>query len=196
VRTGAGSAEVLTEPSTNRTQGWHQDYYTEIVPQELVSAWTAIDAATEASGCMYFIPGSHRWGPVDDVGGPPFWLNAGNNPSNNVNGREVSEVASSDETVDGWRTMVPVVLQPGDVSFHHSLLLHCSGFVVRPAVADVPVPRRRGYSVHYMRASSVRRGPPPQGCLEKYMISNGNPLTGMSGKPYQQIRGRSFQGRV
>ena len=65
--------------------------------------------------------GSHRWGQVEDVGGPPFYLSAGNNPSNNANGAASlprGPLESGDE-VDSWRRAVAVGMAPGDVSFHH-----------------------------------------------------------------------------
>ncbi len=44
---------------------WHQDhpYWPIIQPADLVSAWVALDDATVENGCMWMVPGSHRWGP-------------------------------------------------------------------------------------------------------------------------------------
>ena len=80
-------------------------------------------------------------------------------------------------------------LEPGDVAFHHCLTLHASGWVVHPAEANVPLPRRRGYSVHYMRATSIVLS-------AKSEEANVNPLTGQHARGYLQVRGRSFKGRV
>jgi ectoine hydroxylase-related dioxygenase (phytanoyl-CoA dioxygenase family) len=156
-------------------------------------AGTAIDAATATNGALHYVPGSHRWGHIDDIGGPPFWLSAGNNPSNNKGSREPlprGAVAARDdaEADDAWRMPVSFELEPGDVAFHHCLTLHTSGHVVNPATVGVPLPRRRGYSVHYMRASSIIQS---AGAAQ---IGNGNPLTGQG--QHVQIRGRSFEGRV
>ena len=43
-------------------QPWHQDSasWNTTFPMDLVSAWTAIDAATEENGCLKFVPGTHR----------------------------------------------------------------------------------------------------------------------------------------
>ena len=90
------------------------------------------------------------------------------------------------EADDAWRMPVSFELEPGDVAFHHCLTLHTSGHVVNPATVGVPLPRRRGYSVHYMRASSIIQS--------AAQIGNGNPLTGQG--QHVQIRGRSFEGRV
>ena len=47
---------------------------------------------------------------------------------------------------DSW-PVVAAPLRPGSVSFHHSLVIHSSS-------ANTSSMRRRGYAVHYMRASS------------------------------------------
>ena len=55
------------------------------------------------------------------MGGPPFFLSAGNNPSNNANDSPSlprGPLESGDE-VDSWRRAVAVGMRPGDVSFHH-----------------------------------------------------------------------------
>jgi ectoine hydroxylase-related dioxygenase (phytanoyl-CoA dioxygenase family) len=43
---------------------WHQDYsyWTRTVPENHVTMNVLLDDATEANGCVWFVPGSHRWG--------------------------------------------------------------------------------------------------------------------------------------
>jgi phytanoyl-CoA hydroxylase len=43
---------------------WHQDspYWPALTPQDLVTAWIALDDADAGNGCMSMVPGSHRWG--------------------------------------------------------------------------------------------------------------------------------------
>jgi len=44
---------------------WHQDgpYHKSTSPSSrLLAAWIALDDADEDSGCMWMVPGSHRWG--------------------------------------------------------------------------------------------------------------------------------------
>lgn len=72
---------------------------------------------------------------------------------------------------------VPVELKPGSVSFHHSMTMHRSG-------ANTSGKRRRGYAIHYMRATSVPDGD----------IKRGAKGTMASG--YRSVRGRSFEGCV
>ncbi len=74
---------------------------------------------------------------------------------------------------DPW-PVVQVPLRPGDVSFHHSLVLHRGG-------ANRTGTRRRGYAVHYMHANSWRD--------ESVEDAPRVP-------PFRQVRGRSFPGRV
>ena len=43
---------------------WHQDapLWPIIKPMTPVSAWIPLDDATEENGCMWMVPGSHKWG--------------------------------------------------------------------------------------------------------------------------------------
>src|SRR5262249_9333607 len=38
-------------------------------PGTALAAWVALDDATESSGCMLMVPGSHRWGDAADIAG-------------------------------------------------------------------------------------------------------------------------------
>ncbi len=49
------------KPPGAKGQGMHQDnFYLLAAPATCIAAWTAIDSATEANGCLYVVPGSHR----------------------------------------------------------------------------------------------------------------------------------------
>ena len=55
----------LKEPGDGSFTSWHQDAaYFFLDPPEHVTAWIALSDATEESGCMRVIPGSHREGAV------------------------------------------------------------------------------------------------------------------------------------
>jgi ectoine hydroxylase-related dioxygenase (phytanoyl-CoA dioxygenase family) len=86
--------------------------------------------------CLHFIPGSHRWGLIGPTRG------------NEGTEHPMSEDFMSD--TERWPA-VPVPLRPGSVSFHHSMTMHKSG-------ANTSGLRRRGYAIHYMRATSVPQG--------------------------------------
>ena len=141
-------------PRTGSAQVWHQDSasWRDIFPMDLVTAWTAIDAATVDNGCLNFAIGTHRWGLLRGERLHPF----------------VADMES------GLWPVRPAPLRPGGVSFHHSLTLHQSN-------ANRSGMRRRGYAVHYMRATSWRD-----------LNVTGVPKV----PPFRQVRGRSFPGRV
>ena len=107
---------------------YHQDSksWTQIIPYNLVSCWAALDDATVGNGCLWVIPGSHKWGLLGEEGQQEIEKEA-------ILGRANNEA--------------PVELKVGDCSFHHSLLLHSSH-------ANRSSKRRRGYATHYMSARS------------------------------------------
>ena len=49
------------EPKTTSYISWHQDLtYWGLEPADIVTAWVALSPATVASGCMRFMPGTHK----------------------------------------------------------------------------------------------------------------------------------------
>ncbi len=149
-----GDQLFMKAPATGSAQAWHQDSgsWRDILPMDLVTAWTAIDQATEDNGCLRFAPGTQRWGMVRGAQLAPF----------------------VDDLNNGRWPSVPAPLRPGSISFHHSLILHCSG-------ANNSTTRRRGYAVHYMRAMSYK----------DEAVTDAPKMP-----PFKQVRGRSFPGRV
>ena len=143
---------------------WHQDSYSwmEISPRDLISCWTSMDHATIENGCLHFLPGSHRWGIIGQTRGD--------------NGKE--HPLSADWFTERWPA-VPVELRPGSCSFHHSMTMHMSS-------ENHSDQRRRGYAIHYMRATSVLEGDHKSGAKG----------TTAKSKSYRSVRGRSFPGRV
>jgi ectoine hydroxylase-related dioxygenase (phytanoyl-CoA dioxygenase family) len=93
---------------------WHQDNtYFGHDPCEVLTAWIALSPATEETGCMQFLPGTHRLGQLalrePDTGGANM----------------LSSGATADFDVSGVAA-VPIVLQPGEASIHHAFLIHGS----------------------------------------------------------------------
>jgi ectoine hydroxylase-related dioxygenase (phytanoyl-CoA dioxygenase family) len=88
---------------------WHQDeaYWDTGFRYRALGCWMPLDPATRESGCMHFLPGSHR-GPVR----PHRHL--GDDPS--VHGLVAEDVDGSTE--------VAVPLAPGGATFHHCRTLH------------------------------------------------------------------------
>ena len=59
-----GDQLFMKPPEIGAAQDWHQDSasWRDILPMDLVTAWTSIDHATTENGCLNFAPGTHRWG--------------------------------------------------------------------------------------------------------------------------------------
>jgi phytanoyl-CoA hydroxylase len=120
-------------PQIGGPTDWHQDhpYWPIIQPADLVSAWMALDDADVENGCMWMVPGSHKWGP--HKGGT-----IGTDPQNFTPMPDLS-LLPPDAKVE----QVPCPVRKGEVMFHHCLTWHGS-----------PPNRsnrgRPGIAVHYM----------------------------------------------
>lgn len=92
---------------------WHQDYsyWTRTQPMQHLTCWCALDDATTENGCLYYVPGSHRWGLLDKP-----------------------ELAGNMEGLMDYLTEeqkkefkpVPIELKKGYATFHHPLMVHGS----------------------------------------------------------------------
>ena len=124
-----GSSFFTKRARDHRFVSWHQDstYYGLSEP-ETATVWYAFTESSVRSGCMKFIPGTHRSG-----------------------------ILEHDETYDGDNLLmrgqtihgveeaaaVDVELRPGEFSIHHESVVHGSG----PNGAAEP---RIGLSIHYI----------------------------------------------
>jgi phytanoyl-CoA hydroxylase len=112
---------------------WHQDhpYWPIIQPADLVSAWVALEDADVENGCMWMVPGSHKWGP--HKGGT-----LGTNKTDFTPTPDLSLLPADIDT-----TPVPMPVKKGHAGLHHCLTWHGSppnrSDRGRPAIA-----------VHYM----------------------------------------------
>ena len=92
---------------------WHQDYsyWTRTQPMSHLTCWIALDDSTRNNGCLYYVPGSHRWDllPITGLTG------------------DMNEIMTvlSPEQKEAFRP-VPVELKRGQCSFHHPLMVHGS----------------------------------------------------------------------
>jgi len=132
---------LLKPPFHGSAKPYHQDsVYWPIEPMELVTCWLALDDATKENGCMRFLPGSHKLGPLTH---------------HHLEGPHI--------VPEGWEEMskrpdeVCVEVKAGGCSFHHSLVLHETS----PNRSPHP---RRAMTYAYMRATSRYTGqaPPPE----------------------------------
>lgn len=129
--------QTLMKPAFHGSPvSWHQDsgYWMQVAPPALVTCWTALDAATEANGCMYMLPGSHKLGVLSH--------------------RREDDTFLHVQGIDREKA-VPIVLPAGGCSFHHSCTVHGSGPNTTPN-------RRRGLAITYIRADSRWIGDPAQ----------------------------------
>ena len=119
---------------------WHQDlHYWGLEGEEEVTAWLALSPATRDSGCMRFVPGSHRQ-IVDhrDTFDERNLL---------TRGQEVAVEVDDKDAVD-------VVLAPGEFSLHHGRVFHASD----PNRSD---DRRIGLAIRYISAAMKTDGAQP-----------------------------------
>lgn len=93
---------------------WHQDYsyWTWTKPMAHLTCWMGLDDVDTENGCMYYVPGSHKWGLVDklDLAGDMDAVRDLLTPS---------QIADFDQKV-------PIEMKAGEASFHHPVLMHGS----------------------------------------------------------------------
>ena len=124
----------MKPPRIGSRQAYHQDaplgFY--IDPPEMVTCWAALTEATIANGCLWMLPGTHRFGYIERAKWQAYEQMA-------LEGRLPQEQ--------------PLELEAGDCSFHHGLILHSSR-------ANKTAKRRRGYATHYVSARCRYTGVP------------------------------------
>jgi hypothetical protein len=119
----------IKEANTPNHVTWHQDlHYWGLEGEDEVTAWVALSPATPQSGCMRFVPGSHRQ-IVDhrDTFDEANLL---------TRGQELAVEVNESDAVD-------VVLAPGEFSLHHGRVFHAS----EPNRSD---DRRIGLAIRYI----------------------------------------------
>jgi ectoine hydroxylase-related dioxygenase (phytanoyl-CoA dioxygenase family) len=87
---------------------WHQDYsyWTRTLPIAHLTCWIGLDDSTRENGCLYYVPGSHRWNLL---------------PRTGLTGDmdEIMTVLTPEQKQD-------LELKRGECSFHHPLMVHGS----------------------------------------------------------------------
>lgn len=134
--------QLLYKPGDSTAKGnvgWHQDYfYWQCAkPADMLTAWVALVDVDETNGCMQFVPGSHKWGLLDED------LDFFDNDRD-------AQLSRIKDPSGGSANVVNVRLKAGQVSFHHCLLLHGSG----PNLTDSP---RRSLVIHMMPGHTRRQ---------------------------------------
>lgn len=124
-----GSTLWVKPPASDGFVSFHQDArYLGLDPPITCSAWLALTDSSVASGCVEFVPGSHRAGVLDHDERP-----------------EAGNLLSVGQHVVGVdvRTAVPIELRPGQASLHHECTVHGSA-------SNRSTGRRVGLNIHYI----------------------------------------------
>lgn len=103
---------IVKEPRSPSHVSWHQDLtFWGLSDDAQVTLWLALSPATELSGCMRMVPGSHRMGVFE-----------------HRTGADADNVLLQGQTVEGVaeETAVMCPLAPGRASLHHGWTLHAS----------------------------------------------------------------------
>lgn len=122
-----GSSFFIKEPGDGHFISWHTDsFFYGTRPAETLTAWVSFNASDLVSGCVRFIPGSHKRLAVHELRPDP------------------KNMASNGQTVIGVdeSTAVDAILAPGQFSLHHESVVHGSS----PNLSDH---KRVGLSIHY-----------------------------------------------
>lgn len=137
-------------PLSGGPTGWHQDHplWPIIQPADLVSAWVALDDAVIENGCMWMVPGSHKWGNqqkylASDENFKPY--------------HKQPELLPKDAVIEA----VPFEIKKGQVGYHHSLTWHGSPH-------NRSQMKRRAIAVHYM-PGHIRYEPESSHVMHKYV---------------------------
>lgn len=122
----------IKDPNTPQYILWHQDgTYFHLDPALHVTAWVALSDASVEAGCMHVLPGSHKLGQFEHRDDPG---------ENNLILRGQAIFGRFDDEVGA-----PMPLQAGEMSLHHTNLVHCS----HPNGAQ---DRRMGFGISYIPA--------------------------------------------
>ncbi|KAK4168089.1 phytanoyl-CoA dioxygenase [Cladorrhinum sp. PSN259] len=128
------SMVICKQPEIGAAVPPHQDstfLYTD--PPSAVGFWYALEDATLENGCLSFLPGSHRWAPIErrlvrgGKGGTEMVDNEGMKfPSSSSSTAERGYGAESKEEEGEKKEYVPEEVKAGDLVLIHGNLLHKS----------------------------------------------------------------------
>ncbi|HEY3457580.1 MAG TPA: phytanoyl-CoA dioxygenase family protein [Bryobacteraceae bacterium] len=125
-----GSGFFIKNPHDRARVTWHQDStYWGLSSADVATAWVAFTPSIRANGCMRVVPGTHTLQqlPHEDTFAPDNLLSRG---------QEIAVEVDESKAVD-------IVLEPGQMSLHHVLLVHGS----EPNQSEL---RRIGFAIRYL----------------------------------------------
>jgi ectoine hydroxylase-related dioxygenase (phytanoyl-CoA dioxygenase family) len=124
-----GSGFFAKKPGDGTFISWHQDAtYWGLSSHDIVTAWVAFSPSTPESGCMRVVPGTHHAQVAhNDTADERNLLSRG---------QEIAVEVNEADAVD-------IVLQPGEMSLHHVLIVHGSN-------PNTGSDARIGYAIRYI----------------------------------------------
>ena len=132
---------------------WHQDfsYWTFTKPMNHLTCWIGLDDANDDNGCLYYIPGSHKWGllPVTGLAGD----------------MDAVQKILNQEQLASFNKRKANELPKGYASFHHPLTLHgsyanTSDRSRRAVVINAMGPNTVSNIANYDRLDALKHFPP------------------------------------
>lgn len=127
-------AMFMNKPANRGTLlPWHQDRWSDLDRDPLVTLWTALDPATEENGCVQIIESSHKFGLLNP-----------DHPSGYVTPEQAQELVEK-------YPVVHLELEAGEAVLLHNWLLHASD-------KNHSEQSRRAFSVCYMDGDTVSQG--------------------------------------
>lgn len=126
-----GTSFIIKQPGDGRFVSWHQDAtYWGLSSPEAVTAWIALTPSDSERGCVRVVPGTHRK-QLD---------HATTRDPRNLLGRREKVLVDVDPAM-----AVDMLLEPGQMSLHHVLVIHGSELNRSHA-------RRVGFAVRFIPA--------------------------------------------
>ena len=103
----------VKEPQSPTFVSWHQDgCYNGIMPAEVVTVWVALTPSNAETGCVRVRPGSHKAG---------LLVHVDQKSADNILSRG-QRIEALDNDAEG----ADMALEPGEMSVHHTFMVHCS----------------------------------------------------------------------
>lgn len=128
----------IKEPKTSDFVSWHQDLtYWGLDDVHEVTAWVALTRSDAESGCVKFVPGSHKQDIVE---------HRDTHDEDNLLSRGQELAVDVDEN-----DAVSVTLEPGEMSLHHGKVFHGSH-------ANTSDDRRIGLAIRYITPAMKQKG--------------------------------------
>ncbi len=144
---------LYKEGGGRETDPHHDQPYWPLAETNTITAWIAFDGADRETGCMGYVPGSHRFGVRSFA---------------NIFTASGFDLEKGEEARGVPPEFAPV--QPGDVAFHHGMTIHL-------ALANRTSRTRRVHTMIYFADGSTRKqSKHKHPCVDRAGIEPGAPV--------------------